>query len=534
MNNDLKTNFDELSPLCTAVAEQHGPEAVVVLFGSRAFGDAGEFSDYDLLVLANFPDDTPRGIPFRAALKGLDRDLLCLKPEEFEQRLEAWVTGEEAPALNGIDGIDGMVPSRADLGMCMSALDGTCLLGEAPFARFRERRTTWVQEGRIPCPSLQRLVSIEDGLTHVQRSLMAALTNKPQKSARVVFDAVEENDSLGESHAYQTLIRMAQPFVSRYPLVRGQGNFGSLSGHPCAAMRYTECRASRFLQFGRDATDQLSAKKLRSASSALRKLTKKAADESVSTRKVRRAVSKSTQGKKKNQCLPIVFPHLLANGTLGLPRVDTKIPPFALSKVVAALRQAIQNDDASDAQLLQAIGLPDFPTGGILTNADDVRSGLKKGQGLIRLKARLELTCTPDGKQPVILIRELPFGRTGDVLEGDLVEAGKQGTLAGVKKARDTTSLQNGFGIELTVSPQTAMVEIHQALMRLPSMTSELPFDITVAQNGAPVRLSLPDLIRHEAKRFANVFGSTKAACRALNELAEFEPEPRRTHISAH
>jgi len=323
---------------------------------------------------------------------------------------------------------------------------------------------------------------------------------------------------------YSLLVKMIQPFVVRYPLIKGQGNFGSINGDYSAAMRYTECKSSRFLQFGQDVSNGVPTAKLRAAAKALITLADKADQQEVTPKDIHKAVAQSIGDKKKN--LPLFFPHLLANGTLGLPNVDSKIPPFPLARVVAALRLAIENPDASDGQLLDRIGLPDFPTGGVLTNGDEVRAALESGEGIMKLEAKMEIGKSVSGGERAVVIRNLPFGVYGYDLEEALA------TLPGVKQVANATSLENGFRIDVTLTADAILQDLVQSVWASPSATNEIPVDLTVVRDGVAARVSLPDLIRYEAARHLQLHGDVKRARRQLDAIADLDAEGRRTNLA--
>src|SRR5687767_13145012 len=215
------------------------------------------------------------------------------------------------------------------------------------------------------------LPDVRDGLKPVQRRILYTMwqqnltaDTKHRKCAKVVGDVMGSFHPHGDAALYETLVRMAQPFALRYPLVDGSGNFGSLDGDSAAAMRYTECRLARI------------------------------SDEMLSEIDQRTVPFRPNYDGTKSEpvVLPARIPTLLINGTTGIAvGMATNIPPHHLGEICTALLKLLDNPDLSSVQLCRWVKGPDFPTGGqILNSADELKEMYKTGSGTVRLRATWE------------------------------------------------------------------------------------------------------------------------------------------------
>ena len=212
---------------------------------------------------------------------------------------------------------------------------------------------------------------MRDGLKPVQRRILYTMWQqnltadaKHRKCAKVVGDVMGSYHPHGDAALYETLVRMAQPFSLRYPLVDGSGNFGSLDGDSAAAMRYTECRLARI-------SDEM-------------------LDRDRAGRRCRSGRT-TTARKTEPVVLPARIPNLLVNGATGIAvGMATNIPPHNLGEVCTALIKLLDNAELSSAQLCRYIKGPDFPTGGqILNSPEELKEIYKTGSGAIRLRAHV-------------------------------------------------------------------------------------------------------------------------------------------------
>ena len=240
------------------------------------------------------------------------------------------------------------------------------------------------------------LPDVRDGLKPVQRRILYTMWQqnltadaRHRKCAKVVGDVMGSFHPHGDAALYETLVRMAQPFSLRYPLVDGSGNFGSLDGDSAAAMRYTECRLARIADEMLTEIDQATV-----------------------------PFQPSYDGTKTEPVvLPVRIPNLLINGTTGIAvGMATNVPPHNLSEVCAALVKLLDNPDLSSVQLCRYVKGPDFPTGGqILNSADDLREIYRTGSGTVRVRATWEEGPASRG------VRKLYLVGIGQIVDNDVL-----------------------------------------------------------------------------------------------------------------
>src|SRR6266545_2831373 len=244
------------------------------------------------------------------------------------------------------------------------------------------------------------LPDARDGLKPVHRRVLYSMheaglqPNRPtRKSARVVGDVMGSYHPHGDSAIYDALVRLAQPFSMRYPLVQGQGYFGSVDGDSAAAMRYTECRLSRI------------------ATEMLRDIDADTVD----------FVPNYDESRRMPDVLPSRFPNLLVNGSTGIAvGMATNIPPHRLGEVIDAVTTLIDEPDADVERLMKHVKGPDFPTGGSIVGRSGIRDAYRTGRGRIIVRGHAHIEELRGGKQAII-ITQLPYGvRKGG--EGGLIE----------------------------------------------------------------------------------------------------------------
>lgn len=262
------------------------------------------------------------------------------------------------------------------------------------------------------------LPDVRDGLKPVHRRVLFAqheLSNthdKPyKKSARVVGDVIGKYHPHGDTAAYDTMVRMAQDFSLRYPLIDGQGNFGSIDGDSAAASRYTEVRMTRL------------------------------AEELLAD------IEKETVAHGPNYddsleiplVLPAKFPNLLVNGSSGIAvGMATNIPPHNLGEVIDGAIHLINNPECSIDEIIERIPGPDFPTAGLIAGRSGILQAYKKGRGIITLKARTEIETKKDHEE--IIVTELPYQVNKAKLIESIADLVKEKTVEGISDIRDESS----------------------------------------------------------------------------------------------
>ena len=241
------------------------------------------------------------------------------------------------------------------------------------------------------------LPDVRDGLKPVHRRVLfgaadlgATWNRKYKKSARIVGEVMGKYHPHGDASIYDTLVRMAQTWSLRYPLMDGQGNFGSIDGDNAAAMRYTEAKMDRL------------------ASELLKDIDKETVD-------FRPNFDDSLT---EPTVLPTLIPNLLMNGSEGIAvGMATKIPPHNLNELISGLGALLENKDIEIDELLEHIKGPDFPTGGYIMGVDGIKDAYKTGRGRIIMRGKASIEELPNGKE-VIIISEIPY----QVNKANLVE----------------------------------------------------------------------------------------------------------------
>ncbi len=260
------------------------------------------------------------------------------------------------------------------------------------------------------------LPDVRDGLKPVHRKILYAMDqlsltyNRPhKKSATVVGEVLGKYHPHGDSAAYEAMVRLAQPFSLRYPLVDGQGNFGSVDGDSAAAMRYTEARMSKM------------------ASDLLLDLDKDTVD----------MVDNYDGSLKEPSVLPSKFPNLLVNGSDGIAvGMATKMPPHNLTEVCQAITYTIDNPEAQVADLMQFVKGPDFPTGGTIYGLSGIRSAYETGRGRLRVRSKVHFEEMDNGKTRII-VDEIPYQVNKAMLIIQIAERVKDKEIEGITDLRD-------------------------------------------------------------------------------------------------
>jgi DNA gyrase subunit A len=322
------------------------------------------------------------------------------------------------------------------------------------------------------------LPDVRDGLKPVHRRVLWGMheagmqPNRPyKKSARVVGDVMGSYHPHGDQAIYDTLVRMAQPFSLRYPLVDGQGNFGSLDDDPPAAMRYTECRLARL------ATDML-------------------ADIDMDTVDFGPNYDES---RREPLVLPSRFPNLLVNGSAGIAvGMATNMPPHHLGESIDAVVQLIDKPDASVEDLMKHVKGPDFPTGAIVVGRSGIRDAYRTGRGRIVMRARAHVEELRGGKSAIV-VTELPYGvkKGGDagVIKkiADLVNDKVLTEVSDLADHSDKTGMRIQVELKREAIPQVVL----NKLFKHTPLQSTFGYNAVALVDGVPRTLSLLELVRH-------------------------------------
>ncbi|MDP7240296.1 MAG: DNA gyrase subunit A, partial [Dehalococcoidia bacterium] len=314
------------------------------------------------------------------------------------------------------------------------------------------------------------LPDVRDGLKPVQRRILYAmdeLSLRPnsahKKSARIVGEVMGKFHPHGDSPIYDAMVRLAQDFTLRYPLVDGQGNFGSIDNDPPAAMRYTEARLAAI------------------SMEILADIEKNTVDFQPNFDS---SLSEPT-------VLPTVIPNLLANGSSGIAvGMATNIPPHNFGELCDALIYLIDNPDATLGNLGQIVRGPDFPTGGIIRGQEGIRQAQATGRGRLIVEGKAEL----DGRQ--IIITELPYLTNKAAMVERIALLVKEKRLEGVTEVRDESDRQ-GMRVVVELRRDSAGPRILSSLYRLTQLRTSYHVNALALVDGQPQVLSLKDTLQH-------------------------------------
>jgi DNA gyrase subunit A len=320
------------------------------------------------------------------------------------------------------------------------------------------------------------LPDVRDGLKPVHRRVLYAMQelkndwNKAhKKSARIVGDVIGKYHPHGDTAVYDTIVRMAQDFSLRYPLIDGQGNFGSVDGDPPAAMRYTEIRMMRL------------------SHQMLEDLDKETVD----------FVPNYDESLSEPLVLPAKVPNLLVNGSSGIAvGMATNIPPHNLSEVIDALTAVIDNPDITLDELIQLIPGPDFPTGGIIYGSKGIREAYNTGRGIIRIRARLIVEKDKRTGYETIVVTEIPYQVNKAKLIEKIAELIRDKQITGIRYVRDESD-REGMRIALGLKKdQIAGVVINQ-LYKHTRMQITFGVILLAVVKNRPELLDLKEILKH-------------------------------------
>jgi DNA gyrase subunit A len=322
------------------------------------------------------------------------------------------------------------------------------------------------------------LPDVRDGLKPVHRRILYTMQElglqpgRPRvKCARVVGDVMGNYHPHGDTAIYDTLVRLAQSFSMRYPLVDGQGNFGNVDGYPAAAMRYTECRLTRI------------------ATELLRDIDADTVD----------FVPNYDETKRQPDVLPARFPNLLVNGSSGIAvGMATNIPPHNLTEVVDALVAMIDEPTIDVDRLTRHVKGPDFPTGAIIVGREGIREAYRSGRGRVVMRARTHIEELRGGRTAII-VSELPYGvkKGGD--EGvikkiaDLVNDKVIPEIHDVKDLSD----KSGMRIQIELKREAVPQVIQNKLFKHTALQQTFGYNAVALVDGVPRTLGLRDMLQH-------------------------------------
>ncbi|WIM96571.1 DNA gyrase subunit A [Actinoplanes oblitus] len=324
------------------------------------------------------------------------------------------------------------------------------------------------------------LPDVRDGLKPVHRKILYAMYDsgfRPDrgyvKCARVVGDVMGNYHPHGDSSIYDALVRMGQPWSLRYPLIDGNGNFGSPGNDPPAAMRYTESKLSPL------------------AMEMLRDIDEDTVD-----------MQDNYDGRTKEPTiLPARFPNLLVNGSEGIAvGMATKIPPHNLREIAAAVQWCLDNIDADEATTLDAlieiVKGPDFPTYGLIVGQQAIQDAYRTGRGSIRMRAVVEVEEDQRGR-PCLVVTELPYQVNPDNLAERVAELVKEGKLTGIADIRDESSGRTGMRLILVLKRDAVAKVVLNNLYKHTQLQETFGANMLALVDGVPRTLNLAQFIRY-------------------------------------
>ncbi len=319
------------------------------------------------------------------------------------------------------------------------------------------------------------LPDVRDGLKPVHRRVLFGMhdsgmrpTSPYRKCARVVGDVMGNFHPHGDSSIYDALVRMAQDFAIRCPLVDGHGNFGSVDGDAAAAMRYTECRLSKI------------------AMELLRDIEAETVDWTPNY----------DESREEPKVLPARFPNLLVNGSSGIAvGMATNIPPHNLGEAIAATVAYIDDPGLSNAELMKFIKGPDFPTGGLIMGSAGIREGYETGRGRVVVRARAHTEPLKQGKVAII-VTELPYQVNKAQLIEKIADLVRDKHIPEISDLRDESD-RSGMRMVIELKREAIPKVVLNKLFKHSAMQTTFGMNMLALVDGVPKTLSLRDMFRH-------------------------------------
>ena len=320
------------------------------------------------------------------------------------------------------------------------------------------------------------LPDVKDGMKPVHRRVLWAMydagftPDKPHvKSANIVGEVMGKYHPHGDTAIYDTMVRMAQPFSYRYPLVDGHGNFGSLDGDGAAAMRYTEARMSKI------STELLSDIK----------------KETIDWR------DNYDARHKEPVVLPSRFPNLLVNGSMGIAvGMATNMPTHNLGEAIDATIAVMDNPEISTIDLMNYIPGPDFPTGGYIVGRAGIRQAYETGKGSIIMRSKVDIEDMHGGKHKII-IKEIPYLVNKQIMYDKIHELAKEKIIEGIADMKDLSNDRNGIRIEIELKKDVQPEVVLNQMYKLTPVQSSFGVNNNVLVDNTPMLLSLKEIIQN-------------------------------------
>lgn len=319
------------------------------------------------------------------------------------------------------------------------------------------------------------LPDVRDGLKPVHRRILYAMqeagmaSNKPyKKSARIVGEVLGKYHPHGDTAVYDAIVRLAQDFSTRYLMVDGHGNFGSVDGDSAAAMRYTEVRMTKIAEV------------------MLEDIEKETVD----------FVPNYDESLKEPSVLPSKVPALLINGSAGIAvGMATNIPPHNLGEVVDGLVMLIDNPDVEIPQLMTAIKGPDFPTGAIILGTEGIKNAYNTGRGIVKIRARAEIEPMQKGKHRIV-VSEIPYQVNKARLIEGIAQLVKDGVIEGITDLRDESD-RRGMRVVIELKSDAVPDVVLNQLYKHTQLQTSFGIIMLALVNGHPRVLNLKQILNY-------------------------------------
>lgn len=316
---------------------------------------------------------------------------------------------------------------------------------------------------------------VRDGLKPVNRRILYGMKqlgltkgHATVKSARVVGEVMGKYHPHGDAAVYDALVRLAQPFSMRTPLIEGQGNFGTIDGDPAAASRYTECRMERV------------------AEELLADLDKDTVN----------MIPNFDESETEPEVLPAKFPNLLVNGSMGIGvGMATNIPPHNLGEVIDGTLYLLDHPTATVAELMKYIPGPDFPTGGIIYGINPIRDLYTTGHGVIKVRAKAEIVETKSGGEQII-VTEIPYAVNKEMLVKRIADLVRDKKITGISGLRDETSRRTGIRIVIDIKRGAMSTVVLNQLFAHTQMENAFGCNMLVVDMNRPRTLNLLQILQ--------------------------------------
>ncbi|CAM2882608.1 DNA gyrase subunit A [Staphylococcus schleiferi] len=354
-------------------------------------------------------------------------------------------------------------------------------MAETPESRINERNISKEMRESFLDYAMSVIVSralpdVRDGLKPVHRRILYGLNeqgmtpDKPyKKSARIVGDVMGKYHPHGDSSIYEAMVRMAQDFSYRYPLVDGQGNFGSMDGDGAAAMRYTEARMTKL------------------ALELLRDINKDTID----------FIDNYDGNEREPSVLPSRFPNLLVNGASGIAvGMATNIPPHNMREVIDGVLSLSHNPEITINELMENIQGPDFPTAGLILGKSGIRRAYETGRGSIIMRAKAEIESRGGGRERIV-VTEIPFQVNKARMIEKIAELVRDKKIEGITDLRDETSLRTGVRIVIDIRKDANASVILNNLYKQTPLQTSFGVNMIALVNGRPKLINLKQALYH-------------------------------------